>query len=278
MEQVIQKILDANNVRIIPCDTPVAALPSGYKIESLENYQKSPNLIRQKISTIFDGHFVQYVNIYKTEHSIISVTPNLSNVGKGKTLATCIIDYHEPMDEDTGLTAPHWGSHVISLLAQPSPEYQLLIDLDGQILGQADFALKLRDIARFSTSHKAAELIDIVRTMTLTSAGSFESIEDDFSGSVKFGYDVQVKASAGTAHRKLEVPRTITFDAPLLTGGPIVQIETELLYRIPKEPGGKVQLGLRLPNRRWQEIEAIESTAKQLADKTGLLTIVGEIG
>lgn len=277
MEQVIQKILDANNVRIIPADTLVAALPSGYKLESMEEHQNSPNLIDQHLSTISHCDFVKYVNRYKEQQSLIAVSPDLSNVSKGKTLATCVIDYHQPINEIKNTPVPCWGRHIVSLLAQPSPEYQLLIDLDGQILGQADFALKLRDIARFSTSHKAAELIDIVRTMTLTSAGSFESIEDDFSGSVKFGYDVQVKASAGTSHRKLEVPRTITFDAPLLIGGPIVSIETELLYRIPKEPGGKVQLGIRLPNRRWQEIEAINATAKQLADETGLLTIVGNI-
>lgn len=282
MNEVIQKLVDAAGVRVlnnvVGFATPLAAIPKDYKVESLENFLNEPTRIRQTISLISIDEFVEYVDKYHINNTTIFVTPNLQDLSKGTVLAKAIIDYHSPKNEGDGLRGnASWGDHIVLLKATPSPEYELLMQLDGQIINQSDFALKLRDIARFCTSHPAADILDVVRTMTLTSTGNFESIEDDFSGSVKLGYDVQVKANAGTQQRKLEVPRSITFNAPLLLGMEPVEIVAELLYRIPKNPQEKVQLGIRLPDRKWQELETVNAVAARLREATDLLTLVGSV-
>lgn len=247
----------------------LAAVPDGVNLHSLEAFQDAPNRIAG-ISTFhrFDD-FAGYVNAYKGEGSRIFVDPDLK-FGRGGVLATAFMDFPEP-------GKPAWTTHQARLVVSPALEYQLLTALEGRgLIAQPDFALALRDVSRFCTTLSSADLLEIAQTLTLSSKGEFATIEDNFSGSVRFGYDVQVKATSDTTARKnVEVPREIGFNLPVLLGGRNFDLVAELLYRIPADKADKVKMGIRIPDRAFVERAVLEQQVQELGQATGLVVALG---
>ena len=144
-------------------------------------------------------------------------------------------------------------------------------------LEQDVFARSMLNLARFCTSMWAADLLELAQKLTLTSKGAFRSINDDLSGSVSVAYDVQVsaKVDSGTTTKNIDVPSSISFNLPMLLGGSPVSINADLLYRIPDEAGGKIKLGIRLPDRVYVERDVLEALVAQLSTDTELAVAVG---
>jgi len=276
---VTEPSLAALNTAVEPAVMPLGAstaiaLPPNWRLEQAENMLPFPLRARAQIRLRSLGDFLAYVERYRCPSSIVFVNPEPGAVASGQTLATAIIDYHDPETHTEGTAG--WCEHIAEFAPAPSPAYELLCQIDGKILPQEEFAQRLRDLARFCTSHAAADLLEIVGTLTLTSRGDYASITDDISGSVRLGYDIQVDARAGSATRSLEIPRTIHFGVPIFLGDEDTRdITAELLYRVPKQAGGQVQLGIRMPERRWLEDELTRSLAASIREKSGLLTVVG---
>lgn len=266
------KPLEPNTDRIV-------LVADDHGIRDLEEYADRPARIREVVSLTGIKTFTSYVNRYKDAATTIFVNPSLASLAKGAQFATAVIDYHQnaeegPNDPPSGNEA-RWGSHRATLLASPSLAYAKLLELDGKLLDQAEFARQMEEIARFSTSHAAADLIEVARTLNLTSKGAFKTFDDDFSGSVSLVYDVQVKADAGSAERRLAVPATIAFGVALIDGMPEEPVEVKFLYRIPADVGGKVQMGIRIIDRPWLEKAAIDAVAAHLAEATDCAVYVG---
>ena len=248
----------------------LAAVPDNFQIESLERFREAPDRTRAELTMNGLDSFCSYVNRFKeAAASTVFVTPNLKSLQEGMTLATAVIDFPQDYND------PRWGEHVVRMAARPSQAYAKLIALDGKLLPQSDFARALEDIARFSSSHPAAELLEVAQTISLTSKGDFKSYEDDFSGSTEFRFDLAVKANAGSQERRLIVPTHIGFHVPLIDGLEDVDVQVKFLYRVPAEPGGKVLLGIQIVDRPWLEEAAINRAANAIRDKTALDVFVG---
>lgn len=254
--------------------------PDGWDLQGLEHYRQRPDRIENTITITGVDSFLQYVNRFKGAESSIFITPDLTQLANGATLATAIIDYHGGEDTDqtgSGRQLADHQTHKVLLRGRPSIAYGKLLALDGKLLAQDEFARALEDIARFSSSHAAGDLLDIARTLSLTSKGDFKSFEEEFSGSVDFKFDLQVRASAGTQERKLTVPSHLGFNIPLIDGMAPTELQAKFLYRVPDGPGGKVQLGIRIVDRPWLEDAAIRDVAAVVAEETGLPVYVGTV-
>ena len=249
--------------------------PDGWDVQGLENYRQRPDRIENTITITGVDSFLQYVNRFKGAESSIFITPDLTQLANGATLATAIIDYHGGDDADFERKLADHQTHKVLLRGRPSIAYGKLLALDGKLLAQDEFARALEDIARFSSSHAAGDLLDIARTLSLTSKGDFKSFEEEFSGSVDFKFDLQVRASAGTQERKLTVPSHLAFHVPLIDGMAPTDVQAKFLYRVPDGPGGKVQLGIRIVDRPWLEDAAIRDVAKVIEEETALPVYVG---
>lgn len=249
---------------------PLAAVPEGVSLRSLEKFMPAPSRIGGVVSMYRTSDFVRYVNQFKTDGARIFVAPEIAFT-RGGVLATAYLDYPKPGE-------PAWTSHVVKLLVQPSLEYKLLTSLENDgLITQDKFALRLRDVARFCTTLSSADLVEIAQTMTLSSKGDFATIEDNFTGSVRFGYDVQVTAkSDATSRKNIEVPREIGFNIPVLLGGDPVDLTAELLYRIPASKEEKVKMGIRMPDRLFVERAVLEQSAEKLEAATSVPVAVGE--
>lgn len=250
-------------------------------IEDIENLQPAPFRIRETFAAVGLPSFVSYVNRYKDDASTIFVTPDLTSLANGAVLATAVLDYHvadaQPAESKAEPNAARWGTHKATLFARPSLPYAKLLALDGKMLDQPSFAQALEDIARFSSSHSSADLIEIARTINLTSKGDFKNFEDELSGSVEFKFDVMVKGSAGTQTRALAVPSTIDFVIPLIDGLKPVVVTAKFLYRVPENPGSKITLGIKIVDRVWLEDAAVNEAKAEIAELTKLPVYVGKL-
>lgn len=276
MEELIRKVLgvlatpSSIEVHAVAGATaPIAAVPEGVTLVDLSSLMDVPARISGCTNLREYPSFTRYVLEYKEPGSRIFVSPDLT-FQKSEQLAVCYLDFPEP-------SVPQWSQHSVCLLVQPSLEYRKLMDLDGKLLPQDDFARRLRDVSRFCTSLPAADLLEIASRLTLTSKGDFRSFSDDISGAVSLGYDVKVRASvSGTSPATLEVPTNLTFELPLLMGGRSVTVNAELLYRIPEEAGGKITMGIRLPDRLYDERDLLQELVKSIEFDTGVVTAVGD--
>lgn len=274
MEELIRSIIaGAAGVTILPAagdrPIPLASVPDGVNLVSLERYLDNPARIEGVADLYRVADFTAYVNAYKQAGSRIFVVPDMQ-MQEGGTLAHAVLDY--PV-----AGTPSWSTHQANLIVAPSMEYRMLTKLEGRgLIAQPDFALALRDVSRFCTTLSAADLVEIAQTLTLQSKGDFASIEDNFTGSVRFGYDVQVTAkSDATTRKNVEVPREIGFNLPVLLGGENVDITAELLYRVPVSKEDKVKMGIRIPDRRFVERAVLEATADALGRATSLVVAMG---
>ena len=247
---------------------PLVSVPKDFTVKSLEPFMPAPNRIDGVTDLHQYGAFVEYVNRYKSAWARIFVSPDIV-FKTGGELAVAHLDYPGP-------DVPEWSTHSARLLVQPSLEYKLLTDLDSKLLSQDDFARMMLLLSRFCSSMSGADLLELAQRLTLTSKGGFRSFNDDFNGSVNFAYDVQVSAKVdSTATKTIEVPSTITFNMPMLIGGEAVSIVADFLYRIPEEPGGKINMGLRLTDRLYVERDLLNALVSQLGGDTNLPTAVG---
>lgn len=255
-------------------DVEFTALPPGWQPVQQHDLRTRPERVNTDVTLLGIPSFNAYVNRFKNEDSTIFVTPNLSKLADNMTLATAHLEYHE---DGAGVSsaAPAFLTHNARLTARPSLVYAKLLGLDGRLLDQPTFAQALEDIARYSSSHAAADLLEVARTINLTSKGDFKNYEDDFSGSTEFRFDLRVAANAGTQERKLIVPSVIEFRCPLIDGLSDEVVSAKFMYRVPNGPEGKVQLGIKIVDRAYLEEKAIGEAANAIAEATNLPVYVG---
>ena len=278
MEQLLKALAAAlaQPVEISRPDTTFVALPPGWTTSQERDLRKHPDNVSTVVDLLGIPSFVEYVNRFKNQNSTIFVTPDLTRLSSNMVLATAFLEYHE---DGSGAddTLPNFLTHLAKVTARPSLVYSKLLQLDGKLMDQTAFAQALEDVARYSSSHAAADLLETARTISLTSKGNFKNYEDDFSGSTEFRFDLQVSANAGTVERKLVVPSVIEFRAPLIDGLSEELVQTKFLYRVPQGHEGKVQLGLKIVDRAYLEEKAIAEAANKIAEATSLPVYVGEV-
>lgn len=278
MEKLLQQFVAAiaQPVHIRREDVEFTALPPGWEATNVNDLRTAPERVGTHVTLLGLDSFNSYVNRFKNGHSTIFITPDLTKLSGSMTLAKAFLEYHEA-GGGTAPTRPVFLTHVASLTARPSLVYSKLLELDGKLMDQTAFAQALEDIARYSSSHAAADLLEVARTINLTSKGAFKNYEDDFSGSTEFRFDLQVSANAGTQERRLVVPSTIEFRCPLIDGLSETTVQTKFQYRIPSGPDGRVQLGIKVNDRAYLEEQAILEAASSIAESTGLHVLVGEL-
>jgi hypothetical protein len=279
-ESISRTMIEAPKPEIISLFGATAdaiAVPTGYNLTGIDQFREFPRHIKESLRLTTLGSFCDYVNRYKRiDDSLVMINPDLATINAATALATAFIDYHTPNSATRIAEQPRKASHQVAFHPTPSPAYALLCDMDGKLLEQDAFCLRLRDLTRFCTSHPGGELLEIIRTLSLTSRGEYQSHSDDVNGSVRLKYNLDVEATAGTQEKSLTVPSTISFAVPVfLDDTDATEIVTELCYRTPRQSGGKVQLGLRLPERLWLEHQRIEAVASKIREVTGLLVITG---
>lgn len=272
LKEALQAIVPAPAlIEVAGAATPVVGVPDNYTLVHVdEKNLAKPNQIAAAIEFRQYKEWVAYVNSYKQDGARVAIENDLALRAGGK-LATAYLDFPKPGE-------PRWARHTAVLVVQPSLEYACLTALDSKLLAQDTFAREIVKVARFCTSLSQADLIELAQKLTLTSKGDFRSINDDLSGSVDFLYDVKVSAKVdGMTSKQIAVPSGFSFNMALIHGGAAVDVPTEFAYRVPEEAGGKISLGIRIPDRLYIERDYLEDVVATINKDTDLPTAISSL-
>lgn len=257
-------------VHAVPGHVPVLVTHDKTGLHSLERFAESPMQASAKVSLHGLPSFSAYVNRFKNEDTVIFVSPNLRSLDGRSPIACACIDYH-------GREVARFVQHRATLIAAPHLAYAKLMAIDDAgFIEQQDLAKALQGLERFVTSMPGAELSEIARTLQLTSKGEFANVQDDFTGSVDFRFNMKVAASAGVELRQLTVPEVVTFTLPLLEGTQPIEVQCRFKYRVPEQAGGRPLLALEIIDRDWLEKECIDFVASTLSGLTESPVYIGD--
>lgn len=250
---------------------PLAVVPQEYKLTDLEQFSDAPHRTRRVTDMSDARSFFEYIERFKSDASVVFVSPSIENIGSRQVIAKAILDFDQ-------LDGPAWGSHQVNLLAKPSIAYAKLQSLHGKVIAQPDFARAIKELARFATNPQQADMLEIAQNLVLSSKGDFVNISDEISGSVNLSYKVRVTAAVNspTEQRALLVPDFFDFNMPLLDGGSPQPTRCEFMYRIPESAEAKLSLGLNIVDKAYIEKEALDAVVANIREETGLPVYLGE--
>lgn len=257
--------------------TDTIMVPDGFTAQQVKLSElPKPLFVRQNVITRRIKDFVEYIAKYRNPDSFLTLAPTVAF--NGHAIADAVLDYHRPSDKPQVQgqeIEPEWGTHTVDYVPQIHPAYDLLTQLDGKLLPQADFAKGMKKLSRFLTSMQPIDLLELLRTFNVTTKGDFKSAEDDISGSVDFRFDLQATPGAGTYEKKITVPDSFEFVMPILYDGQPRTIKAELRFRAPEKGDSVVKMGLALVDREFDELAELDGLGDFFRTATGLLTVVG---
>ena len=130
---------------------------------------------------------------------------------------------------------------VLVLQFVTDPNWTLLMDaVRADPCGQEDFADLIASVGHLVTSHRTAELVELVLHLRASTSGSFESRINRANGSQVLSYVEEVTATAGRT-TQIEVPQFITFRAARFEDFLPIDVTCELSLRVS---GGRARLSL----------------------------------
>lgn len=126
----------------------------------------------------------------------------------------------------------------------PDPDWATLFKAaDGRLHQQDEFGDLIESAGHLITSHPAAELMEMVDSIRTSSKGAFESKIRRDTGSQHLTYSEEIKASAGSVAKPLEVPKEITLVAKPFEDEGYPEVAVKCWLRL-KVSNGQLHLGL----------------------------------
>ncbi|WJV61394.1 DUF2303 family protein [Pectobacteriaceae bacterium C52] len=202
-------------------DIPVAVVPDGHDVTSLEQFQHQPTRIRQRVNLISVSSLIAYVKKYEDPRTAIFADNT-------KTKIIAVLDYHE------NAVLPNWGNHQAIYDCPFSKEWQEWASKDGSAMRQVEFGefieKRIGDIAAISETYagpSGVELLEMVLAFSETRKSEFKSVKRLNDGTFQMSYSDEKSGSGNT-----KLPEKISLAiAPFHNGNPY-QVNARFRYRI----------------------------------------------
>lgn len=241
MQQAIQQLVTLAQAIGKPIDhqglaAPIALLPDGVGVHTLEHLLPNPTRTRQKLTVLDAESFIAYVNRFAD-----AATAVFCNGPDGRTFLA-VIDYHQP-------TAPAWRDHVATYRCPTSIEWGRWKENDRKRMDQATFAEfieeNVRDItqrANEANDPSPADMLEISRTLEAKKNITFrQGIRLD-NGQVQLTYNEEIDGRAGEAGQ-LRIPEQFFIAVKPFLGGDAFCVPARFRYRILE---GRLQMWFEL--------------------------------
>jgi len=239
-----------------------AIVPKDCELVNLEKFQFSQYAERphRKIGTVAvldAASFIEYYTLFSDVHSRV-----FADETKSQVLA--VLDYH-----GAGENAPRWGQHRVRLDLRHSEEWCTWLEKNGvgNKMNQAEFAEFIEDNTPDIAVPKAADMLEMARTLQAKVDVDFSSAIRLSNGQVQLSYSEQVKGTYGAG--KVEIPEEFTIQIPVYVGTVRVGIRGRLRYRLVS---GKLSIWYDLLRPDQIGRDAFKSTLEEIT--TGLQTTV----
>jgi uncharacterized protein YfdQ (DUF2303 family) len=242
---------------------PIAIVPDGLKVLDLKAFV-DPKRIERSPAFTTAASFVAYVNLFKESSTLIcAATVN------GASIFTAFLDYHAPGQ-------PARVAHKATFVPVVTEDWKTLMASNRTPFGQVEFATWLEENARFIATPVAAELLELVQSLSGKSDVRFTSGIRLQSGTHKlqFEEDVELRGSVSSREGAVELPSALGLAVQPFDGAASYSLSARLKYRI----AGK-QLAL------WYEIvtphlvvrDAVQLIVDLITKETGLTPLYGSL-
>ncbi|MEN3969920.1 DUF2303 family protein [Acinetobacter sp. BWR-L5] len=230
---------------------PFVVVPGEGKVHTFPETLDRPLQLQQTVSLHTAKDFIGYVNRFADTNSVIFV-----NVLGGKIQA--VLDYHEatPVEEYGSNAKQRLCSHKAIFNVQQTPEFKKISEKSGESMSQSDFALFLEDVMPYINQPAAAELYEIVSTLSAKTSVDFKSGVRTDNGQVSITYNENIDASAGR-EGKLNIPEQIVFGIQVHRGGSHYALPARFRYRIKD---GNL--------RMWYDLDQLEKAIEKSMEDT----------
>jgi uncharacterized protein YfdQ (DUF2303 family) len=231
IKEAISYLFDLGESKAVPVYVTGANVPlvNGKAMPELvfNDHTERPERIEQAVSVLDAASFCEYFSHFKDPDSrVFAYEPNITVVG--------VVDYHEvdPAIGDGG-PSPRWCSHVVTLTLQQSEQWKTWFGSNNKQFTQQAFAEFLEQNAMDITKPSPAAVMDVARDLEGSTECEFGAGVRMRDGSVKFKYTETTKATVGGS--ELQVPDAFLIGIPVFVGGPPVEVECLLRFRVSKE-------------------------------------------
>lgn len=230
---------------------PFVVVPEGSKVNTFPELLERPINLKQSVSLHTAKDFIGYVNRFCDQNSIIFV-----DVLNGRLKA--VLDYHEaaPVSVyNSNANQRHCG-HIANFIVDKTTEFKKIEECSGKKFTQTEFALLLEDIMPHIAEPVAAELYEIVQTLSANTKVDFKSGIRTNNGEVTLTYNETIEATAGR-EGKLKIPETIKFGVQVHRGGSAYLLTARFRYRINS---GNISF--------WYDLDQLEKAIEKSMEDT----------
>lgn len=241
------------------CGIPVAIVPEGFKVETLERLLELEESLRDEPNELrgcamfseLEG-FEAHANRFKTPASVIFAD-------ESRTQLHAVYDYHVEPDE------PRWMRHRASYAAKLSPEWLAWAGRHEKPMSQDDFGTwidyHMSDIVDAEGYPPAAAVLEMARGLSIRIKGTFERKINPTTGE---GTLVS-KDEHDTSSTK--IPRAFLLGIPVFLGGDKWAIEARVKFALKD---GKPVFAYSLHQHDRKLREAFADIRKHASEATGL--------
>ena len=196
---------------------PVALIPKGREVQSLEQFRATPRDIRTTVRASDAESFIDYYERFSTDHSVI-----YCDIKAG--IFQAHLDYHQP-------THAANDCHLLTLAVEPTPEWTTWLGVDGHSLSQTEFAGHIEDNIDEIVDPDGATMLEIAQSLTATTKVNFTSGTRLTDGQAQISYVEEINGSAGPKG-SLKIPATITLGITPFRGADPYALAARFRYRI----------------------------------------------
>lgn len=243
---------------------PFVVIPQSQKVESLESLFP-PTRIKRTVNLLEAGSFVDYVNRFKTDNTLI-----FANVSETGAAFTAMLDYHGPAPE----LKPAYCSHVAKFEAVETPEWKTWKAANRKPMNQVEFATFLEDNQSLFVDPAGADLLELVRSLHGHRNARFNTALrlDNGSYSVSYDEDVVVKGTSTAKSGEMELPPQIQAGLAVFQGADPYKVSARLKSRCEER---RLVLFYETVSMHAIVRESIMLLVKQISEGTKIVPLLG---
>lgn len=219
----------------------------------------NPEWVKQAIIVQTTDSLVEYLNRFKT-----GTTSLFADIAANRIVG--LIDYHD--GDDAGRVA-----HRATLDLPHSVEWNIWTKIDGELMGQLDFARFLEENAADIEAPNAAELLETCRDLQANRKVSF--IKAVRTASDNENFEFVDETSASSRKGGIEIPTEFRLRIPVYFGGLTYSIGAFLRWRLVEGEG--LKLGIKLHNREHVRQAVFKDVVMEAAGQTDRPAYFGRI-
>lgn len=243
---------------------PYVVLPQSMQVYNL-SHLCPPQRIKQAPKFLECGSFVDYVNRFRNENTLI-----FANVTDTSATFHAVLDYHAAAPK----LAPAFCHHTATFQTIETPEWKTWLGANRKSMEQVEFATWLEDNARLLVEPTGADLLELVKSLHGHKNARFSGAArlDTGAYSVSYEEEIVVRGTSKVDQGDIELPATIKAGIAPFQGSQPYEVNARLKTRVVER---KLTLWFETISLHSIVRDSIMLLTKQVAEKTGIIPFLG---